>query len=67
MMAILDLGETLIILGLNARIISLKIWLDLRMFLTSSEEILMFDHLLIKDILTILRYDLDCESLGEVT
>jgi len=37
------------------------------MFLTSSEEILMFDHLLIKDIPTILRYDLDCESLGEKT
>ena len=60
MMVILDLGETLIILGLDARIISLKTWLDLRMFLTSLEEILVFDCSLIKDILTILRYNLDC-------
>ena len=37
------------------------------MFLTSLEEILIFDHLLIKDILTILRYDLDCGSLRETT
>ena len=66
-MAILDLEETLIILGLDARIISLKMWLDLRMFLTSSEEILMFNHLLIKSIPTILRYDLDYRSLGETT
>ena len=66
-MAILDLEETLIILGLNARIISLKIWLDLRMFLTSSKEILMFDHLLIKSIPTILRYDLDYRSFGKIT
>ena len=66
-MAILDLEETLIILGLDARIISLKMWLDLRMFLTSSEEILMFNHLLIKSIPTILRYDLDYGSLGETT
>ena len=39
MMNMLDLGETLMMQGLNARTMSLKRWLLLRMFLTSSEEI----------------------------
>ena len=38
MIAMSDLGKTLMILGFNASIISLKIWLFLRMHSISSEE-----------------------------
>ena len=64
-MAISDLGETLIILGLKIRTILLKMWLTLSMSSTSSDKILIFEHLLMNGISTILRYDLDCRSLRE--
>ena len=65
MMAISDLSETLIILGLEVRIILLNIWLALRMLSTSLDKIHIFEHSLIYGIPTILRYNLDCGSLRE--
>ena len=64
-MAMSDLGKTLIILGLEVRTISLKMWLTLSIFSTLLDKILMFKCLLINRIPIILRYNLDCESLRE--
>jgi len=54
-MAISDFEETLIILGLKARTMLLKIWLFLRIFSMSSGEICEFDCLLMYRIPTIYK------------
>ena len=55
MIVISDFGDTLIILGLEVRMISLKIWLFLRIFSTSSDVIQVFDWSTRYRIPTILR------------
>ena len=55
MMAMLDFGETLMTLGLEARMISLKMWLFLRIFLMSSGKMHMFNCSFKNRIPTILR------------
>jgi len=54
-MAMSDLGETLMIQGLDVRMMSLKMWLLLRMHSMSSEEMQVFELLLLYRMPTILR------------
>ena len=59
MMAMSDFGKTLIILGLEAKTILLKMWVFLRIFSVSSDVIQVLVTLDKEGILTIFRYDLD--------
>ena len=63
--AMSDFGKIFMIFGLDARIILLKIWLFLRTFSISLDKICIFKCSLIYSIPIILRYNLDCGSLGE--
>ena len=62
MMAMSDFGEIFIILGFEAKMTSLKMWVFLRTFLISSEVM----HKLVASdrygMLTIFKYDLDWAS-----
>jgi len=54
-----DLGETLMNLSLDAKMISLRMWFFLMIFLTTLEEMEVLVSSKKKGILMILRYDLD--------
>jgi len=54
-----DLGETLMNLSLDAKMISLRMWFFLMIFLTTLEEMRVLVSSKKKGILMILRYDLD--------
>jgi len=65
MMAMSDLGNTLMIHSLEVRTMSLNKWLFFRTFLISSNEVQLFIFLLMYGIPIILRYDFNCGNLGE--
>ena len=58
-----DLGETLITRGLEAKMMSLKMWLFFRIFSTLSADSLVLVWLERYEMLTILKYDFDCSNL----
>ena len=66
-MAMSDLGDTLMIRSLEVRMILLNKWLFLRTSSILSKEIQLLVFLPMKRILTILRYDLDWGSLASET
>ena len=65
--AMSDLGDTLMIQGLEVRTILLNKWLFLRTSSILSKEIQLLVFSLIKKIPTILRYNLDWRSLASET
>ena len=67
MMAMLDLGDILIMHGLEVRTMLLNKWLFFRTFLILSNEIWLFIFSLMYRIPTILRYDFNCSNLGKET
>ena len=65
MMAMLDLGDTLMMHGLEVRTMSLNKWLFFKTFSISSDEIWLFVFSLMYGIPMILRYNFNCSNLGE--